>query len=73
MNEDEDFRKYCYNPILDKRTGVSVEDLVKMFRLSIIVAKDKLDGYAKKGRLVVDSSLEGTKYYLNDIITCVFE
>jgi hypothetical protein len=47
-----------------------VEDLVKMFGISLIVARHKLDGYVKQGRLVVDSSVEGTRFYLNDIVSC---
>ena len=47
-----------------------MEELVKMFGISLIVARHKLDGYVKKGRLVVDSSVEGTRYFMNDIITC---
>lgn len=69
-NEESDFKKYCSDPIRSKAAGISVEELVKSFGLSILVARDKLDRYVKNGKLVVDSSLEGVRYYLNDIITC---
>lgn len=72
-NAEVDFQKYCSEPIRKSKHGLSVEDLVKQFKLSILVAKDKLDRYAQEGRLVIDSSLEGRRYYLNDIVTCTFE
>ena len=62
--------KYCQTPLQSKQKGLAVEDLVKMFGISLIVSRHKLDGYAKDGWLVMDSSLEGTRYFLNDIITC---
>ncbi len=72
-NEDEDFFKYCVTPIKARQNGISVEEIVKLFGLSLLVARDKLESYAKKGKLVVDSSLEGIRYYLNDIITFEFK
>lgn len=72
LNEEEDFKKYCSDPIRSKRNGVSVDDLAKEFGLSRLVARDKLQRYSLQGRLAVDSSMEGVRYYLNDIITCQF-
>lgn len=70
---EADFSKYCAEPIRQSRNGISIDELVKSQKLSILVAKDKLDRYAKEGRLVIDSSLEGRRYFINDIITCTFD
>lgn len=72
-DRDGDFRKYCAEPIRSKVNGVSVDDLAKQFGLSRLVARDKLQSYVDEGRLVVDSSVEGVRYYINDIITFKFE
>lgn len=72
-NEEEDFRKYCGEPIRSRHNGVSVDDLVKVFGLSRLVARDKLQTYSQQGRLVADSSVEGVRYYINDIVTCQFD
>ena len=73
MDEEADFDKYCRAAILAKPNGVAVEDLVRQFGLSLLVARDKLEGYTKRGRLAVDSSVEGVRYYLNDIVSFQFE
>lgn len=72
-DRDADFKKYCSDPIRSRNNGISVEEIVKQFGLSRLVARDKLQTYVAEGRLVVDSSLEGVRYYINDIITCKFE
>ena len=69
-DEDADYKKYCYEPILKRPNGLSLEDLVKDFSLSLLVARDKLERHVRSGRLAVDSSLEGTRYFINDILTC---
>lgn len=72
-DKDADFRTYCSEPIRTKGNGISVDEMAKLFGFSRLVARDRLEAYVKEGRLVVDSSVEGVRYYINDIITCVFE
>lgn len=56
-----------------KGSGVAIEDLVREFGVSMLVAKYKIETYLNQGKIVSDSSVEGVKYYLNDIITCTFD
>lgn len=64
----EDFKKNLY-PYLDNENGLSAEVLAKKSDVSLIVAKIRLQDCQKLGALVVDNSMEGIRYFQNDIIT----
>jgi hypothetical protein len=56
-------------PYLDEASGMSAEELAKKSDVSTIVAKLKLEDMTKFGALVLDNSMEGLRYYMNEIIT----
>lgn len=64
----EDFKKNLF-PYLDNVNGLSGEELAKKSDVSQIVAKIRLQDAQKMGALVEDNSLEGVRYFQNDIIT----
>ena len=55
-------------PHLNNQKGTSVEELAKLSGVSTIVAKIKLNENLKDGVLVLDNSIEGLRYFMNDII-----
>ena len=65
----KDFKEFIY-PYLEAENGLSCEDLAKKSGASLIVAKLRLQDNYKMGSLVLDNSLEGKRYFINDIITC---
>jgi hypothetical protein len=56
-------------PYLDEASGMSAEELAKKSDVSTIVAKLKLEDMTNIGALVLDNSMEGLRYYMNEIIT----
>lgn len=53
--------------------GLSIEDYCKEKDVSPIIGRYKLEEYSKEGKLCLDSSLGGLRYFLNDIITVEFK
>ena len=59
--------------INERQNGLSIEEYSRIKNLSNIVSRHKLQTYYQEGRLCMDGSIEGTRYYLNDIINIKFE
>lgn len=68
-DKKQDFKDFIM-PYLDHEFGLSSEDLAKKSGCSLVVAKLRLQDNYKLGALVLDNSMEGMRYYINDIITC---
>jgi len=56
-----------------KYIGISVDEYAHEKGFSKIVSRIKLDEFYKQGKICQDASVEGVKYYQNDIINVRFE
>lgn len=73
MDKNKDFEEIADMINASKGVGVSVEEYCKKTDLSVIVGRYKLGEYYKEGKLCLDSSLGGLRYFLNDLISVEFK
>eukprot|EP01016_Furgasonia_blochmanni_P006296 TRINITY_DN12523_c0_g1_i1.p1 TRINITY_DN12523_c0_g1~~TRINITY_DN12523_c0_g1_i1.p1 ORF type:complete len:385 (-),score=88.06 TRINITY_DN12523_c0_g1_i1:129-1283(-) len=66
FNQESDFQKNIKQHV-DTKYGITLEQLAKKSRISLTIARVKLEENLKSGRLVIDRSIEGDRYFLNTI------
>jgi len=67
FNSEEDFKNNVAKHI-DKGNGITAEQLARKSRIPLLVAYSKLNMALQTGKIILDDSLEGKKYYFNDIL-----
>eukprot|EP01017_Pseudomicrothorax_dubius_P025528 TRINITY_DN2768_c0_g1_i1.p1 TRINITY_DN2768_c0_g1~~TRINITY_DN2768_c0_g1_i1.p1 ORF type:complete len:153 (+),score=53.98 TRINITY_DN2768_c0_g1_i1:66-524(+) len=67
FNQDADFEKNV-RKFVDERQGVLAETLARKSGISLLIARFKLEEGARRGKLCLDNSIEGQRYYLNILL-----
>ena len=73
MDEEQDFKQIAEMIRNSGGLGLGLDQYCKEIGMGQLVGRYKLNRFYQQGRLCLDSSLGGLRYFLNDIVTIEFK
>jgi len=67
FNSEEDFKKNI-GPYVDEDEGITAEGLSRRTKIPLLLAISKLELSLEKGKVIIDDSIEGKRYFHNFIL-----